>query len=54
MVFTDIALRSVFSANYRLAKFADRQRVCAVLYEKKTGEKAVNFRVHEDGGRPST
>jgi hypothetical protein len=32
-------------------KFAARPRVCAVLCE--TPKQAVNFSVHEDGGRPS-
>jgi hypothetical protein len=56
-VFADFALDSVFTANSHLAKvvsvkFADRPRVCAVLYD--TSKQAVNLSVHQDGGRPST
>jgi hypothetical protein len=57
MVSTDLILRSLFTANYRLAKvvsvkFAVRPRLWAVLYE--TTKQAVNLSVHQDVGRPST
>jgi hypothetical protein len=57
VAFMDFTLRSVFTANSRLAevvlvKFAARPRVCAVLDE--TSEQAVDLSVHQDGGRPST
>jgi hypothetical protein len=52
MGFNDFTLRSVFTANSRLAKavsvkFAARPRLCA------TRKQAVNLSVHQDGGRPS-
>jgi hypothetical protein len=54
--FTDFILRNVFTANSPLAgmsvKFAGRPRLCAVLCE--TPKQAVNLKVHQDGGRPST
>jgi hypothetical protein len=54
--FTDITLRSVFTANCHLAKvvsvkLADRPRLYAVLYNNKTRD---DLSVHQDGGRPST
>jgi hypothetical protein len=53
----DFTLRSVFTANSRLAemvseKFAAWPRVIAVLRE--TSKQAINFSVHEAGGRNST
>jgi hypothetical protein len=57
MVFTDVTLCSVFTANSRLAtvvsvKFAAQTRVCTVLC--KTPKQAVNLSVHQDGTHPST
>jgi hypothetical protein len=54
--FTDFTLRSVFTANSRLAKvvpakFMVQSRVCAVLCE--ISKQAANLSEHQDGGCPS-
>jgi hypothetical protein len=55
--FKDFTLLNTFTVNSRLAqemfvKFAAWPRLCAMLC--KTSKQAVNFSVHQDGGRPST
>jgi hypothetical protein len=57
MIFMDITLRNVFTANFHLAtvvsvKFAAQTRVCTVLC--KTSKKAVNLSVHQHGRHPSS